>query len=453
MDNHFKYLADDASRSFFQKHAEEVAAEDLFVPAKPAVSFAKTAGATGFAKIASVIDRDMEVLASAGPVGTNLGMSRRAARYLDKLATDWAYSEAEFMEVFDKVAGAAIEADFVAAEAEFCRGATPELSETMRTKVAEAILGLVKGANVITGALEGAENLAHAGKGLEAVEGAAHGAESAKAVKPAVVGIERGRIGKAVDWAKNAPGAAMKGLRAGWNEVGASMSAGKAVSHDAAAAKHLESAEKSTSAAGKAYHNEMATKFKDSAEAARSKGIERMDKAKGLANTTGKIHAENSPAGNAFENLTKSKTERAAADAEKATAEASKAATPPAAAKGEEPSRAKTVMAPPSAASPRAKTEAAFAENQAKAGKSTAPPEAKASTPEKAKEPAGEAEGETKKPEEEPDPGPMHETAKKMMSGKRMTSKEHMQLLKGGLVGVGAHRVLTGRDVLSGDKN
>jgi hypothetical protein len=124
MRNHFSYLLDDDAGAFFQKAANRAADPS---PGPPPL--AKTASVqTAFEKVASRLDRDLEIIQMVGPRGINAGMMKRADAYIDRLINlEDELTAEEFGEVFDKVAATAIMGDLEAAFAELTEGVEPEL--------------------------------------------------------------------------------------------------------------------------------------------------------------------------------------------------------------------------------------------------------------------------------------------------------------------------------------
>lgn len=119
MPDHFSYLFDEPSSVYLQK----VAVVKANVPTSPAAPpMAKTASEMSpFAKLASQLDRNIEIIRSCGKSGSNAGMQKRAGAYVDLLfnsGTD--LSPDEFGEIFDKVSAAAIQGDLEAIFTEIC---------------------------------------------------------------------------------------------------------------------------------------------------------------------------------------------------------------------------------------------------------------------------------------------------------------------------------------------
>lgn len=135
MRDHFSYLLDDDAGAFFQKAANRAAA-----PAQRALpAMDKTASAApSFEKLASRLDRDIEIIKVAGACGTGGGMMRRADAYIDRLINiESDISPEEFGEIFDKVAAAAIMGDLEAAFAELTADVEPELHHVVERTLAK----------------------------------------------------------------------------------------------------------------------------------------------------------------------------------------------------------------------------------------------------------------------------------------------------------------------------
>ena len=110
MSKHFSYLVDDESEDFFQKVAFQEAGVAPARAAPPEMK--KEASFTSdFEKVASRLDRDLGIIKSAGQCGMNGGMVKRASAYLDAVASNSNLSPEEFGEIFEKVAGDAIQTD------------------------------------------------------------------------------------------------------------------------------------------------------------------------------------------------------------------------------------------------------------------------------------------------------------------------------------------------------
>jgi len=120
MSNHFDYLLDVPAGDFFQKLVCEEADRDL-PPSPPTMQKqASAAPRSDFEKIASNLDRNIEILRAGGPYGLSLGMNKRADAYFDLLLANASLTEEQFGEIFDKVAAAAIETDLNMAFLELC---------------------------------------------------------------------------------------------------------------------------------------------------------------------------------------------------------------------------------------------------------------------------------------------------------------------------------------------
>lgn len=110
MSNHFDYLLNDESESFFQKVANEASGAPVVELHTP--SFSKHASAQSeFEKVASRLDRDLGILKTAGDCGENAGMTKRANAYIDILTSNVNIDAESFGLIFDKVAAEAIQVD------------------------------------------------------------------------------------------------------------------------------------------------------------------------------------------------------------------------------------------------------------------------------------------------------------------------------------------------------
>ena len=131
MNNHFAYLIDDDSRTFFQKVAEERAVSSLPQP-KPTIALETVKVASlvdpqgAFEKVAARLDADIEIIKIAGPRGVNMGATDRAMNYMSRLECDPEITDEQYLQIFDKVAFAALDADFEEVRANFHLIAPPE---------------------------------------------------------------------------------------------------------------------------------------------------------------------------------------------------------------------------------------------------------------------------------------------------------------------------------------
>jgi len=113
--SHFDYLLDDEGREFFQKVAESRAVSSLpRAPAKAALELVKQAAAepiSGFEKVATRLETDIEIIKMAGSCGEDFGMTKRASAYMDRIELEHDLTNAENVLLFNKVAFAALEGD------------------------------------------------------------------------------------------------------------------------------------------------------------------------------------------------------------------------------------------------------------------------------------------------------------------------------------------------------
>jgi len=129
MNRHFRYLLEDPSRDFFQKVAEE----QVELPPR---LMTKVASRPAPMTKEAQIDEAIGILKMAGPVGIDLGMCKRAAAYIDHAAHDASLSDDEFFDLYEKVAGAAIDTDF--------EEAMREAGDAMRTELSKIALRFVQ---------------------------------------------------------------------------------------------------------------------------------------------------------------------------------------------------------------------------------------------------------------------------------------------------------------------
>jgi hypothetical protein len=118
MNKHFSYLLEDDAGDFFQKtscqQAERV--DKVRVPRPEPEVFQKQASEeSGFEKVANRLSSDLYIIKTAGVCGMDLGMSKRACAYVDRVMADVEMTEEEFDFFFDKVAAESILIDIEAA--------------------------------------------------------------------------------------------------------------------------------------------------------------------------------------------------------------------------------------------------------------------------------------------------------------------------------------------------
>jgi hypothetical protein len=441
MSHHFDFLIDDLDRSFFQKVAEERA--DVAATRVARAPIEKRASTeTPREKLAADIATDLVVLRDAGPIGCSLGMTKRALAHLGRLAGDPRVLEQPGVvpDLFNKVAAAALEADLGHAEAELCGLAPEEDRSEVRRELAKIARALVAGLDSIQQQLaKEAAGLGLAGLGRAAGMGRAlRGAENAAR---GVVGAAEGglsRMGR--QWR------ARRALNAR-AEVG---QVGKELEGTRAAGQALEAnrGQMKPGAVAKAQGANQAVAAGQQQQLAKAQASYAARRSAAVAK---------SPAASA--------RAPAAAPPKTPPAPATSSATPapPAA-----PKTSPTVSAPTSSGraqstSPaRAQAEARFksltkkpdsgggapstGEAADKAKAAATPPEAGASgTSEKSEAGAGERVG----------AGKLTDTLHKFhgQGWGSLSQAEKHQLLTTGAGVIGAHRLLTGRDLLTGDKD
>jgi len=178
MSKHFAYLMDDDSSNFFQKLACEEADRDLLPATAPLPLVEKIAAAKGIDKVAARVDRDIQIVKTAGVSGHNFGSIRRGLNYIDGLVQREQFSVESAGTVFDKVASAAIEHDLSIIEHDLRGMVGHEYNEWVDNTVADIGLDLVKAAALDKEALIGVVRAFKATKGLS-------GASRARAVAKA----------------------------------------------------------------------------------------------------------------------------------------------------------------------------------------------------------------------------------------------------------------------------
>jgi len=156
MKNHFDYLFDEPGNDFFQKHAEETAKPPLRV-----APMVKTASAqlTGFEKLSGDIDGHLIILAETGPVGSSLGLTKRACDYFVSMCRDSNIPTEVLPVVFEKVAAYGIERDMQSAATQMKASHHEAYHEFIDCEIAKIGYELAKEASLATGVIEGASNL------------------------------------------------------------------------------------------------------------------------------------------------------------------------------------------------------------------------------------------------------------------------------------------------------
>jgi hypothetical protein len=459
MSDHFKYLLEEPSHDFFQKVAHEQVVGTLFAPPPlRIVPFDKTASAEIL--LDHKVDQALLMLESTGPIGLDFGMCKRASVYLHHLGSDGTIDDATFLDVFNKVAAAAIEKDFEAGLEQLCADLPKSLHAEANRQLSKIAGKLVKTANI----LEEGAHLLEGGKGIaESAKPAESLAETGKSLRPPpgpgigkrIVNTVK-KVPAAFSYARAAvPAAFTHGIPGAFHEAQSAQRGLRAVAKDTQIGKSLGRAEEATSSAGKAYHSRVAENLAKSREGLLAAGAKNESRLNELSGGKGKsLFGEAGEKGRERIREGQKGLDEAAA---KTKSEAGEAAQAP---KSDTPSAAAAPPKAPKTQTPKERTEAMFADNQAKAKTGGPPPKTRAEATGAAEPPKAEGEGvkgegeqaEGSTDEEKP-AGPIHETIGKFHRGEKLSRAEKLQLGKGGLAAVGAHRVLTGRDLLTGDKN
>jgi hypothetical protein len=418
--NHFDYLLAEQDADFFQKVAVERAMEDIKPCRVVPQVIEKTASAMD--KFASRIDRDIEILRAATTDVMSLGMTKRACQYLARLADDQAVNDVAYQEAFEKMAAAAIDHDIDAS----CVALTTDMPESFQRRVFVELSKVGAELVKVAGLAGAIGEFGHLGGAVRGVEHAAEGMSAAKNVERAAQPTMRGYRGAegASSGATVKPMAAPKAPKASAAAPAGKASLFEKLRHPlrSSAAANLEGQANVGRIAVKNLEGERANLVaRHSASSGADKGAiagrleanqKKLDFSKNLLKGhEGALERATTPKGVDMPKAPEAPKSNGAAEAAEA-AKAPKAPSPPPAAK----------EAPPS---------------EPKASK---PKEDEGATS------GGEGEGEEAA-------GPVHHTFKKFMAGKKMSSAEHKQLIKAGLIGVAAHRTLTGRDLVTGDKN
>ena len=441
MSQHFDYLLDDASRTFFQKVAEERAAvpgrRDRAGSAAAARPTEKTASArSAIEKLAGEIETDLYILRSAGPIGCNLGMTKRALAHLGRLADDprIVAHPGVVPDLFDKVAAAAVDADLEAATAQLCALAPAGDQGRVRAELAkiarELVVGMVAAQQEITkvAAGLGLAGLGRAGRIAETLRGAESAARG-------VAGAAEGglaRLGR--QWR----------ARSALNARSQVSQIGKEIEGTRAARQGIEASR------GQMKPQQFAQEVGANKAVAAGQQQQYARAQAAYAGRRGAAVAK-SPAAGAVQAPTAA-APRSAGAPTPTPATPRPTPTPTAA-----PPPRTSAPAPSTASSARSEAERKFSKvtgGKFDAAKPAKGPQAPQPTP--PKESGAEADAGARSPEgEENEGGSAMDALKKLHTSGWSSLKPHEKnkLITGGVGIVGAHRLLTGRDLISGDKN
>ncbi len=182
---HFDYIYENEAADFFTKVAVKNSGVNATMPAPAAMT--KTAGPkpTAFEKLASRLERDLDMLKVAGAIGINAGMMKRGDAYITTLLSNVDLTPVQFGEVFDKVASFAIQTDIEAAYEQLCEDLPPHLYSL----VDDVLIKI--GKDVTAAALaEKAALVEKLALSLGALNRIGHVAEEAGALRSASKGVE-----------------------------------------------------------------------------------------------------------------------------------------------------------------------------------------------------------------------------------------------------------------------
>jgi hypothetical protein len=426
MTTHFDFLLDDPGRDFFQR----VAVERVAPPPDAPAALTKQAKEEPLDKLAAELDADLQILEGVGDVGLTLGMTKRALRHLARLGDDERLLGRPGVapDLFGKIAAAAVAKDIAAAARELGAGARGEVTKIglkLATELEAVRADLEKRAAGL-----GLAGLGRAGLVAKELRGASNLARGA--VGAAEEGLGRlgrqWRAGKALDARANVRqiGQELRGTEA----AGAELQAARGQMKPSAASKALGA----NRAVVEAQKQQLA-KAQSAYAARRGAAVARAPSAGAVGG------ASPAPGG--------------AAKPAPASAPPASAPAPP---RASAPTTAPTTAQAAGSMSPaRAEAERRFAGlsggKPGGAGKTDAPraarmPEAPDKAPAAAPGAApGEGEGEAG--------GSIVDAVKKLHTHgwSALQPHEKKRLLTGGVGLIGAHRLLTGRDLLTGDKN
>ena len=142
MTTHFDFLLDEPGREFFQG----VAIDRVYRPPgpSPAAALTKNAGEATLDKFAAEIDADLQILEGVGSVGLSLGMTKRALAHLGRVADDerLLLRPGVGPDLFGKVAATAVATDIAAAARELGAIAPAEDQARVRQEVTKIGLQL-----------------------------------------------------------------------------------------------------------------------------------------------------------------------------------------------------------------------------------------------------------------------------------------------------------------------
>ncbi len=436
MRDHFAYLTADDEADFFQKvaSAEAEASRKSLAPA-PMI---KTASVSAFEKISSQLPRDLMVLRNAGECGLNAGMMKRADAYMDILASRADITTEQLAEIFDKVAGDAIQIDLAAANEQLCSMLPPQLHhhvDDVLIKIGAelfelALLEKQAGFGEAIGKLLTRGGGGELGAGLSVAKGmVGRGASRiGRAVEEGgeAVGRGIGRAGRAVAEGGAAVG---RGVAAPFKAVGRGIGKEVGAFRTARRAKIMEAPEKiqanieAARAAGGPHGADAAAHFEKKLQKAKTRqnemlgreAVKNVNRAGGMGKAP--PHAPiGTPA--AAENVA-AKTVKAEGERGEAQNAATTAATP---------------HSPPAEGAPA----------PAKGGAPTnAPAQSPAKAPKTEAEPPGGAEG---KPAGFKDAW----TRLHQVGWKELTSQEKSKLISGGVTAAAAFRMMTGHGAVTG---
>jgi hypothetical protein len=143
MSNPFVYLLADSDRAFFQQVAEE----QVPIERRRMAAFSKTAAPSlsPLEKFSGDLDGQLAIVRACGPIGLSMGMTKRAAALLGRLADD-AFVRANpavVPDLINKVAAEAVDVDVTHAIRELCQGAPAEDHAHLRAEVCKIAFDLV----------------------------------------------------------------------------------------------------------------------------------------------------------------------------------------------------------------------------------------------------------------------------------------------------------------------
>lgn len=417
MNKHFDYLLEESNHAFFQKAAEAIAGAPPAAMTKTAAVRAKDP----VEKLAHELVLHLNIARNAGPIGVSMGMTKRAFASLERMGGERVLPEKHQVEAFQKVASEAIAVDLTAALEQILEVTPAEKRAYVEREV--AIVGRELAKAAIDESVKLANWLTSGAKGLgKAIGGAGEAVGALRSTAKGIGGAGMAaaeRLGeKGVGAVEHVGGA----IKKPFSEAAAGFRAGKAEG----AAKRLSGLENEMKATreatlhapagsvGKGFH-EGALKDLESQHAAQKAKVDKLPK----------------PAAPATE--TKPAETPKPIEAKPATVSA--ATTAP---------KTPEVKTP---ASPETKHKGDTAEDAAdKAKGATSTPDAETKKIEVKPEQAGEF-------NEEGAAGGLKDTFHKFRKGHKLNRAERRQLMMAGGAGLVGSRVVSGRDVITGDKN